>query len=358
MKKNLSVARVDALYDPTVAAIVGVSFFLSIAFGAKFVLDGAMTIGELVSFNAYLSLLVWPMLAFGWLFNIVERGRASYDRVRSILEEPVDVQDAPGAVDEVPSGEISFHLEKFSYPGEQHPVLKHIHFRLNRGETLGIVGKTGAGKTTLLKLFIREIEGFDGEILFGSRPIHEYKLERLREAIGYVPQEHFLFSSSVADNISFAKPDASIEEIRYAAKLANIDEDILQFTDGYDTIVGERGVSLSGGQKQRISIARALLMEPEVLILDDSLSAVDAKTEEAILTALRETRAGKTTIITAHRLSAIQHADLILVLDDGEIAQMGTHFELMNEDGWYKEMYLHQQLEELVEKGGSYGQNN
>lgn len=358
VKKNLSVARVDALYDPTVAAIVGVSFFLSIAFGAKFVLDGAMTIGELVSFNAYLSLLVWPMLAFGWLFNIVERGRASYDRVRSILEEPVDVQDAPGAVDEVPSGEISFHLEKFSYPGEQHPVLKHIHFRLNRGETLGIVGKTGAGKTTLLKLFIREIEGFDGEILFGSRPIHEYKLERLREAIGYVPQEHFLFSSSVADNISFAKPDASIEEIRYAAKLANIDEDILQFTDGYDTIVGERGVSLSGGQKQRISIARALLMEPEVLILDDSLSAVDAKTEEAILTALRETRAGKTTIITAHRLSAIQHADLILVLDDGEIAQMGTHFELMNEDGWYKEMYLHQQLEELVEKGGSYGQNN
>lgn len=358
VKKNLSVARVDALYDPTVAAIVGVSFFLSIAFGAKFVLDGAMTIGELVSFNAYLSLLVWPMLAFGWLFNIVERGRASYDRVRSILEEPVDVQDAPGAVDEVPSGEISFHLEKFSYPGEQHPVLKHIHFRLNRGETLGIVGKTGAGKTTLLKLFIREIEGFDGEILFGSRPLHEYKLERLREAIGYVPQEHFLFSSSVADNISFAKPDASIEEIRYAAKLANIDEDILQFTDGYDTIVGERGVSLSGGQKQRISIARALLMEPEVLILDDSLSAVDAKTEEAILTALRETRAGKTTIITAHRLSAIQHADLILVLDDGEIAQMGTHFELMNEDGWYKEMYLHQQLEELVEKGGSYGQNN
>lgn len=358
VKKNLAVARVDALYDPTVAVIVGVSFFLSIAFGAKFVLDGEITIGELVSFNAYLGLLVWPMLAFGWLFNIVERGRASYDRVRSILDEPVDVQDVQGAMNEVPSGDISFHIEKFSYPGEQRPVLKHIEFRLKRGETLGIVGKTGSGKTTLLKLFIREIEGFDGEIFFGGRQIHEYKLERLREAIGYVPQEHFLFSSSVADNISFAKPEATMEEIQYAAQLAKMDQDILQFTNGYDTIVGERGVSLSGGQKQRISIARALLMEPEVLILDDSLSAVDAKTEEGILAALRKTRAGKTTMITAHRLSAIQHADLILVLDEGEIVQMGTHFELMNEGGWYKDMYHHQQLEELVEKGGSYGQNN
>ncbi|QED47645.1 ABC transporter transmembrane domain-containing protein [Cytobacillus dafuensis] len=352
VQKNVSVAKIDSLFDPTISIIVGISFFLSIAFGAKYVLNEEITIGELVSFTTYLTLLIWPMLAFGWLFNIVERGRASNDRISALLAEKIDINDDPIALELVPSGDITFNIFEFAYPEEREPLLKDIHFELKRGETLGIVGRTGAGKTTLLKLLIREFEGFDGIIEFAGNPLSHYQLEKLRESIGYVPQDHFLFSATVAENIAFTNPFADELEIHEAAKLANIHEDILQFTDGYETVVGERGVSLSGGQKQRISIARALLMDPEVLLLDDSLSAVDAKTEEAILTALRQNREGKTTIITAHRLSAIQHANLIIVLDEGRIVQRGTHVQLMSENGWYKDMYLHQQLEELVEHGG------
>jgi ATP-binding cassette, subfamily B, multidrug efflux pump len=352
VQKNIIVAKIDSLYDPTISIIVGISYFLAIVFGAKYVLAGELTIGELIAFTTYLGLLIWPMLAFGWLFNIVERGRASYDRVAALLREKVEIRDRENALDLVPNGDLDYKIANFTYPGETRPILQDVYFSLKRGETLGIVGKTGAGKTTLLKLLIREFEGEHGEIIFGGNKLQDYKLEKLREAIGYVPQDHFLFSATVAENIAFTNPLATQEEIEQAAKLANIHEDILQFTDGYQTVVGERGVSLSGGQKQRISIARALLMNPEVLILDDSLSAVDAKTEEAILSSLRKNREGKTTIITSHRLSAIQHANLIIVLEGGRIIERGTHEELMNGEGWYKEMYLRQQLEELVELGG------
>jgi ATP-binding cassette, subfamily B, multidrug efflux pump len=350
--KNLAVAKVDSLFDPTISLIVGLSFFLSISFGAKFVISGELSIGELVTFTTYLGLLIWPMLAFGWLFNIVERGRASYDRVKNLLSEKIDIQDHPHAIQEIPSGNIDFYIRSFSYPHQPQPSIKDVQFTLNQGETLGIVGKTGAGKTTLLKLLLREFEGYEGCIKIGGRDIKEYRLESLRKAIGYVPQDHFLFSATVGENIAFAKPDATFREIEHAAKLACIHEDISQFIDGYDTVVGERGVSLSGGQKQRISIARALLLNPEILILDDSLSAVDAKTEEAILSSLIHNRAGKTTIITSHRLSAVKHAELIIVMDEGTVIQMGNHEQLMNQDGWYREMYMRQQLESMVEHGG------
>lgn len=350
--KNIRVAKVDALFDPTISLVVGMCFFLSIVFGTRYILADEMSIGDLFAFTSYLGLLVWPMLAFGWLFNIVERGRASYDRIKNLMDEKIEIDDIPDAVNVKPEGDIHFHIEDFKFPGDDRSALHNVDFTLKRGETLGIVGKTGSGKTAILKLLMREFEGYTGNILYGDFSIDTYKKRSLREAIGYVPQDHFLFSTTVAGNIAFANANATIEEVQEAARLAYIHEDILHFTNGYNTIVGERGVSLSGGQKQRISIARALMMEPELLILDDSLSAVDAKTEEAILEALKTKRSDETTIITSHRLSAIQHAHQIIVMNDGTIVEKGSHEELMELQGIYYEMYQLQQLESLVEQGG------
>jgi ATP-binding cassette, subfamily B, multidrug efflux pump len=350
--KNISVAKVDSLFDPTISIIVGVSFFLSILFGSRQVVNEELTIGELISFTTYLGLLIWPMLAFGWLFNIVERGRASYDRVAALLNEEIEIKEEEDALRVIPHGNIEYKVDSFHYPDGEKSSLENIHIMIEKGSTVGIVGKTGAGKTTVLRLLLREFEGYEGEILFAGESIKRYKLSALREALGYVPQDHFLFSSTIFDNIAFTNPKIDRSRVEEAARLAQIHDDIKEFTYGYETIVGERGVSLSGGQKQRISIARALLVDPEVLLLDDSLSAVDAKTEEAILSSLRENRNGKTTIITAHRLSAIQHADLIIVLDEGRVVERGTHAELMVQKGIYREMYIRQQLEELVEHGG------
>ncbi|TWT08133.1 ATP-binding cassette domain-containing protein [Planococcus sp. CPCC 101016] len=350
--ENIRVARVDSLFDPTISAIIGICYFLTISFGSYFVVNGNMTIGDLVAFTAYLGLLVWPMLAFGWLFNIVERGRASYDRIRALLAEPIDIDDRQDAIDEAPSGDLVFSLTQFKFPGDERAALRDVHFTVRRGETLGIAGKTGSGKSAILRLLLREFDNYEGSILFGKYSIDAYKKQRLRQAIGYVPQDHFLFSTSISGNIAFARPKASLKDVQEAAVLAYIHEDIENFSEGYDTVVGERGVSLSGGQKQRISIARALMTEPELLILDDSLSAVDAKTEEAILKSLKKTRTGKTTLITSHRLSAIQHAHQILVMDEGTIAEIGSHEELMRKKGRYYDMYELQQLEALVEQGG------
>ncbi len=350
--KNMRVAKIDALFDPTITGIFAVSYILSFYFGTKFIIAEDMSIGDMVAFSSYLGLLVWPMLAFGFLFNIVERGNASYSRITELLSIDPEIKDLPGAIDSRPEGDLYFDIVEFKFPGDERPALHNVHFTLKRGETMGIVGKTGSGKTAILKLLLREFEGYTGSVVYGGNPINQYKQQRLRESIGYVPQDHFLFSTTLAENIAFTNPNIATENIYEAARLAHIHDDIVGFTEGYDTVVGERGVSLSGGQKQRVSIARALIMEPELLILDDSLSAVDAKTEEAILESLKLTRTGETTIITSHRLSAIQHAHKIIVLDEGTIVEAGTHEELIDMDGKYKEMYDLQQLEVLVEQGG------
>ena len=353
VEKNIAVAKVDALFDPTIQLIIGTSFFLAIAFGAIEVVNERLTFGQLTQFTIYLGQFIWPMLAFGWLFNILERGRASYDRVNTLLNIKHEIVEREGVTDRVPSGEVGYQRASFTYPKSQLPVLKNIEVVVTPGQTLGIVGKTGSGKTTFFRLLMREFDLSEGDLRIGGLSIYDVSLGALRSAIGYVPQDHFLFSTSIAENIAFGKPEATLEEIQAVASIAAIHEDIQRFEEKYGTMVGDRGVTLSGGQKQRISIARALLLEPEILILDDSLSAVDAKTEKAILQGLKETRAQKTTLISSHRLSAIEHADLIIVLQNGRITERGSHAELMAIEGWYASTYRSQQLESLIEEGGN-----
>ena len=347
--KNKRTNFLDALFDPFITLIIGVSYVLTIIIGGRFIMEGTISLGQLVSFIAYIGMLVWPMFAIGRLFNVLERGNASYDRVNELLHEKTHIIERKDDIKTMAQGTISMKIDSFSYPKEEAVALENIQFSLQEGETLGIVGKTGAGKTTILKLLMREYDQYQGTISFGKHNIKNYTLDALMGAMGYVPQDHFLFSMTVRDNIRFAKPDLEQAAVEQAAALAFINQEIKAFPEGYDTMVGERGVSLSGGQKQRISIARALIVEPELLILDDALSAVDAKTEEAILSNLKETRQEKTTIITAHRLSSVMHAKEILVLDEGKIIERGTHPELLAEKGWYQRMWEKQQLEAKIE---------
>lgn len=341
--KNMKTMKYDVMFDPLVLLFIGASYVLSLLMGAFMVSAGQVTVGNLVTFITYLDMLVWPLMAIGFLFNMIQRGSVSYNRINRLLKETSDVQESKQPLQTIQNGTLVYDIDSFHYENEE--TLSDIHFALEQGQTLGLVGQTGSGKTTLIRLLLREYDLTDGRIMLDGNNIKDYKLSDLRRLIGYVPQDQFLFATSILENIRFGNPDASLEKVEAATKLSRVYDDIMATPDGFETLIGEKGVSLSGGQKQRIAMSRAMILDPEILILDDSLSAVDAKTEHAIIENLKRTRQHKSTIITAHRLSAVVHADLILVLQDGHIIERGCHEDLIKQGGWYADTYEAQQLE-------------
>ncbi|MFP3323762.1 ABC transporter ATP-binding protein [Planococcus sp. SIMBA_160] len=346
-EKNMAVERIDALFAPVTKILTGISYVIGLGYGAFLVSEGTMTLGDLVAFNVYLGMIVWPMFAIGELINILQRGNASIDRVNETLDYEEDVVDPKTAKQTGNPERIGFRDFGFTYPQSTSINLQGINLSMNSGQTLGIVGKTGSGKTTFVKQLLKEYPTGEGSLTMNGIEINELSKAQLRDWVGYVPQDHVLFSRTILENILFGKADATEEEVSEAIKLSYFEKDLAMLPNGLETLVGEKGVALSGGQKQRISIARAIIKNPEILILDDSLSAVDAKTEAKIIENIQRERAGKTTIITTHRLSAVKHADWIVVLDDGRIIEEGTHDKLVAKQGWYHEQFLRQQIGEV-----------
>ena len=342
-QKNLQTMKYDSLFDPMVLLFVGSSYALTLLVGAFMVQAGQVTVGNLVTFISYLDMLVWPLMAIGFLFNITQRGKVSYQRIESLLSQESPVKDPESPLNGIENGRLDYAIDRFAFEDEE--TLRDIHFSLEKGQTLGLVGQTGSGKTALIKLLLREYDVDQGAIYLNGHDIRDYRLADLRSLMGYVPQDQFLFASSILENICFGNPDLPFSAVEKATQLAQVYHDIQAMPEGFDTVIGEKGVSLSGGQKQRLAMSRAMILNPDILILDDSLSAVDAKTEFAIIDNLKETRKDKTTIITAHRLSAVVHADLILVMQNGQIIERGTHEDLLALDGWYAQTYQSQQLE-------------
>ena len=352
IKINKHVFVWDSLFDPLGTLIIGLTYAITIIYGGFLVKQNILSVGQLVSFIAYIGNMVWPMFAIGYLFNILERGSASYDRVEKLLNEKSLITDENA--DETLTakdieGDLDYNIKSFAYPDEKDiSVLKNIDFTLKPGQTLGLVGRVGSGKTTIIQLLLREFDNYEGKITLNGHDIREIPLNVLLRQISYVPQNNYLFSTSIQNNISFSQIDADNNQVVEAAKKSDLHNDVLQMSCAYQTLVGENGISLSGGQKQRMSIARALLKHSQILILDDALSAVDAKTENEILKSLKKERKGKTTLIATHRLTAVKNADLILVLKNGRIIERGSHDDLLQENGWYADMWRRQELEEKV----------
>ncbi len=351
MDKNLQVIRLQSVVMPLLDVVIGLSSLITLVYGGYLALVGDITLGRFVAFNQYVNMLVWPMLACGDAINMFSQGAASIRRIREIFEEKPEIADREEAVEvEQIRGDIVFSHLTFLHRGHSEPTLKDINLSVPAGTTLAVIGRTGNGKSTLVNLLLHLYNTKPGMIWIDGRDINTIPLKTLRENIAYVPQDNFLFSDTLKSNIAFGTDDWDMEAVVRATQAACIHESIVAFPDGYETIVGERGVTLSGGQKQRSSIARALMKDAPILILDDALSAVDTDTEEHILRNLKENRAGKTTILIAHRISTIQNADIILVLEDGEAKEIGNHEELMEKNGIYRSMFEQQQLDEREKK--------